>query len=135
MAELDIPEVSCIRPSEDHNQSSRVERVLFGPIRFLNHICGNPNTEVRFTLCYFKLCQLIIIQFIAISGSSGFFAFATQDILAGEELFVDYGNEWFVDEPGGVPVQTCKPNHQIQKRQFGEKDMETVIAEKRMPGK
>ena len=45
-------EVSCIRPSSEHNQSSRVQRVLFGPIRFLNHICSNPNTEVRLTLCY-----------------------------------------------------------------------------------
>ena len=45
-------EVSCIQPSSEHNQSSKVQRVLFGPIRFLNHICGNPNTEVRLTLCY-----------------------------------------------------------------------------------
>lgn len=39
-------EVSSVKPSVYHNQSTRVERVLFGPIRFLNHICSTPNTEV-----------------------------------------------------------------------------------------
>ena len=44
-------EVSCIRPSSEHNQSSRVQRVLFGPIRFINHICDKPNAEVSYKLC------------------------------------------------------------------------------------
>lgn len=122
-------EVSCIRPSSEHNQSSRVQRILFGPIRFLNHICDNPNAEVQFKL-YYKIKKLIMIQFVAISGSSGFFAVTAQDIAAGEELLIDYGKEWFADEPGGCPCRTCKPGQQVQKRQFEEKDEATVAAEK-----
>lgn len=41
-------EVSRIKPSSVHNQSNRVERVLFGPIRFVNHICTTPNIEVLY---------------------------------------------------------------------------------------
>ena len=40
-------DVSRIKPSAAHNQSNRVERVLFGPIRFVNHICAMPNVEVN----------------------------------------------------------------------------------------
>ena len=39
-------DVSRIKPSSAHNQSRRVERVLFGPIRFVNHVCATPNVEV-----------------------------------------------------------------------------------------
>jgi len=35
--------LSCITPSSYHNQSTRVVRILFGPIRF---ICMMPNVEV-----------------------------------------------------------------------------------------
>ena len=70
------------------------------------------------------------MQFIAISGSSGFFAATTQDIAAGEELLIDYGNRWFADEPDGCPCRTCKPTQQAQKRQFEEKDEATIAAEK-----
>ena len=69
-------------------------------------------------------------QFVAISGSSGFFVVVVQDIAAGEELLVDYGKEWFSDEPGGCPCRTCKPNQQVQKRRMEEKDEATVVVEK-----
>ena len=50
--------------------------------------------------------------------------------MAGKELFVDNGDEWFAGEPGGCPCITCKPSQQAQKRQFEEKDEATIAAEK-----
>ena len=48
----------------------------------------------------------------------------------GEEVFIDYGKNWFSDEPGGCPCRTCKPDQQVQKRRMEEKDKATVAAEK-----
>ena len=67
---------------------------------------------------------------MAISGSSGFFVIAAQDISPSEELLVDYGKEWFSDEPGGCPCRTCKPDQQVQKRRVEEKDEATIASEK-----
>lgn len=124
-------EVSRIRPASDQNQSGRVERVLFGPIRFINHVCETPNAEVSCKLEHNRALRLIAHQFIAITNSSSFFVVASRDIAVGEELFVDYGKDWFSGEPGGCPCKTCKPDQQVKKRQLEDKDEATIEAEKR----
>ena len=39
----------------------------------------------------------------------GFSILACQDILAGEEIYVDYGHTYFEDQADGCPCLTCKP--------------------------
>jgi hypothetical protein len=46
-------QVLDIKPSPNPNQSTDVKRLLFGPIRFINHICSMPNAEVSL-LCFFS---------------------------------------------------------------------------------
>lgn len=39
-------DLSVIQPHPDQNQSKRAHRVLFGPVRFLNHLCHSSNAAV-----------------------------------------------------------------------------------------
>jgi len=47
-------DLSAIRPHPDSNQSAGVRRILFGPARFINHMCKSYNAAVidEF-LCFF----------------------------------------------------------------------------------
>ncbi|KAF8970779.1 hypothetical protein BDZ97DRAFT_1651914 [Flammula alnicola] len=98
-------ELSCVKPNPSQNQSPRVERVLFGPIRFINHVCEIPNAE-----------------YIAITDTSAFSVAALRDIAAGEEILVDYGKDWFSDEVDGCPCMRCKPEESSGKRKAVEED-------------
>jgi len=50
--------LSSIQPHIAQNQHHRSERVLFGPIRFINHLCINFNAEVSIPV--FLISQLNI---------------------------------------------------------------------------
>ena len=99
--------LSSIQPHFSQNQDHRSERVLFGPIRFINHLCINFNAEVSFP--FFLISRLnVFFQYVAVYDQSAFIAYAIRDILAGEEITVDYGLGFFEDK-GGCPCITCKP--------------------------
>ena len=51
-------------------------------------------------------------QYVSIENTEnlGFSIIACQDILAGEEIYVDYGETYFEDQADGCPCLTCKPD-------------------------
>lgn len=50
-------------------------------------------------------------QYAAVENSNnlGFSIIACREIVAGEEIYVNYGPSYFEDEPNGCPCLTCKP--------------------------
>ncbi|KAJ3538264.1 hypothetical protein NMY22_g5236 [Coprinellus aureogranulatus] len=83
--------LSSITPHPEQNQHTGVPRILFGPLRMVNHRCKSFN-----------------IAFMAIRGTSAFVAYAVRDIAAGEELTVSYGNKWFGES--SCPCADCHPD-------------------------
>ncbi|KAF6744046.1 hypothetical protein DFP72DRAFT_1079097 [Ephemerocybe angulata] len=80
--------LSAITPSPSQDQPVNSERVLFGPLRLINHRCRTHN-----------------IAYMAIAETSAFVAYALRDIPAGEELTVNYGDNWF--ERDSCPCADC----------------------------
>ncbi|KAF8803048.1 SET domain-containing protein, partial [Phlegmacium glaucopus] len=66
-------------------------RILFGPARFINHDCKLSNVE-----------------FVAIEGTSAFAILTTRQIRADEELYLNYGPDYFDDVVSGCPCQSCQ---------------------------
>ncbi|KII82902.1 hypothetical protein PLICRDRAFT_527696 [Plicaturopsis crispa FD-325 SS-3] len=86
-----------IMPIDSNGQHTKVSemapegggaRPLIGPIRFANHQCRSFNCE-----------------FVTVLGTNNFvvIAKATRAISAGDELFIDYGEDYFEDLEEGCP--------------------------------
>jgi len=54
--------ISEITPSSGQNQPTDALRILFGPMRFVNHLCSNSNASVSHPLCH--AFTLILIQLL-----------------------------------------------------------------------
>ncbi|KAJ3529719.1 hypothetical protein NMY22_g8883 [Coprinellus aureogranulatus] len=84
-------DLSAITPFHEQDQPVDAERVLFGPLRLVNHRCKEYN-----------------IEFMAIPDCSAFVAYAVRDIVANEELTANYGSEWFGQI--ACPCLDCSPS-------------------------
>ena len=71
-ADNDTPssELSMITTAEDQDQEAGLERLLFGPIRMVNHRCKTANTQVRSLTLVQQ--QLTLIFDTSISQLQGF---------------------------------------------------------------
>ncbi|KAF9522475.1 hypothetical protein CPB83DRAFT_899611 [Crepidotus variabilis] len=91
--------LSEITPAPSQDQQLGQVRILFGPIRFINHLCVNFNTA-----------------YIDEPATSTFYVYAIRDIQPNEEITVDYGTGYFDDLPEGCPCRTCsKPPENLAK--------------------
>ncbi|KAF6750604.1 hypothetical protein DFP72DRAFT_851680 [Ephemerocybe angulata] len=81
--------LSAIRVADGQNQEAGSERVLVGPLRMVNHLCRSFNAE-----------------YVYIPRTSAFIARTTRDVVAGEEITVNYGEEWF---GSSCPCVDCAP--------------------------
>lgn len=79
-------------PSQLHNKANAEKpRILIGPIRFINHACRSYNAE-----------------YVAVKSKLAFVVQTTKAIKSGEEIFVNYGDTYFEDLPGGrCPCRDC----------------------------
>jgi hypothetical protein len=80
---------------------------MIGPLRFVNHLCQSANSEVRF--CVFTFIKLLLsyafnLKWVAIAGTHAFMLCTKKDVKEGEELFIDYGSDYFGDI---CPCATC----------------------------
>ncbi|KAJ6601241.1 hypothetical protein DFH09DRAFT_1271034 [Mycena vulgaris] len=88
-----------------------VNRILYGPVRFVNHDCS-PNVVYH----YLPLANLdgsdtenSETSSETPSGESDFsvVVVALRNIQRGEEILVNYGHDYF---PAGCPCHTCRPS-------------------------
>ncbi|RXW11893.1 hypothetical protein EST38_g13962 [Candolleomyces aberdarensis] len=82
-------ELSSITTTKDQNQTPGAERVLYGPIRMINHRCRSYNAE-----------------FCSVRRTSAFIAWSNRDVPLGEEITFNYGDSWFGDD---CPCYDCRP--------------------------
>ncbi|KAF8964935.1 hypothetical protein BDZ97DRAFT_1918635 [Flammula alnicola] len=80
--------LSEVRVHSSQNQPSGSVRVLSGPIRFVNHLCKEFNAA-----------------FMSVTETSALYAYATRKIRYGEEITLDYGDDYFEDV--GCPCRVC----------------------------
>lgn len=99
-------QLSMIIPHRRQKQGTTA-RVLFGPLRFVNHICKGFNVTVSRISVYFLYCVNNWRQWEAIDNSCAFTTVALKDIKIGEELFADYGSSYFEDLEVGCPCRSC----------------------------
>ena len=132
--------LSIIIPHHRQNQGSE-ERVLFGPLRFVNHICKGSNITVSLQILTIHLKYKYICQWEAIDNSCGYTTVALKDIEAGDELYADYGSDYFNDLEEGCPCHSCNAQwyeaaeedaYERQKQQQEKEEMDKqVIADKK----
>lgn len=129
--------LSIIIPHHRQNQGSE-ERVLFGPLRFVNHICKGSNITVSLQILTIHLKYKYICQWEAIDNSCGYTTVALKDIEAGDELYADYGSDYFNDLEEGCPCNAQwyeaaeEDAYERQKQQQEKEEMDKqVIADKK----
>ncbi|KAF5335574.1 hypothetical protein D9611_003080 [Ephemerocybe angulata] len=81
--------LSTTETTAEQNQPSGEERVLYGPVRMINHRCKTYN-----------------VAFAAHDGTSAFIVYALRPIVMGQELTLNYGSGWFEES---CPCTDCTP--------------------------
>ncbi|KDR65222.1 hypothetical protein GALMADRAFT_148865 [Galerina marginata CBS 339.88] len=88
-------DLSTITPHSDNRNndknSSFDEKILIGPIRFINHRCFSYNVE-----------------FVAIRDTYAFTIVATKDIKASEEILLCYGVNYFKEDGSKCLCEDCR---------------------------
>lgn len=79
------------------------------------------------------------MQFVALVNSYAFVVQTKRGVAAGDQLFVDYGEEHFQDTPGGCPCSLCQvsggtlslsTSPKSSKRKHQPRDEETALNRK-----
>lgn len=101
----DQVELSVITPHHD-NLGPPENRILVGPLRFINHSCL-PNIEVSTTgLILYRLKVTCFTQWCAVKNTDAYVPWAKKAIVKDEELFANYGEGWW-NEKESCPCNAC----------------------------
>ncbi|KDR65068.1 hypothetical protein GALMADRAFT_82314 [Galerina marginata CBS 339.88] len=111
-------DLSTITPHPDNcnndKNSSFDEKLLIGPIRFINHRCFSYNVE-----------------FVAVRNTYAFTVVATKDIKASEEILLCYGVNYFKEDGSKCLCEDCREipeeEEEVSKNSTGQINLEEQI--------
>ncbi|KDR70301.1 hypothetical protein GALMADRAFT_144960 [Galerina marginata CBS 339.88] len=110
-------DLSTITPHKDNrNDGSFEEKLLIGPIRFINHRCVSYNVE-----------------FIAIRDTYAFTIMATKNIKAKEEILLCYGVDYFKENGSECLCEDCReiPDEEEEEAEVSKKGKDQINIEER----